>query len=227
MPRVANNSYKVNDVLEQVIELGTIADGVVVPISTSNALNVDLDSVNGVTLNLGNTTQSNSLPVTIAADDILSVSSNISAVSDTAKTADATTATAFQVGMYGWDGSNWHRVVTTGSGNLKAETFLEQHKGSQGNISNNVTHAAGDVSSPVTTNCSTIVTLLGNTTDTSNSIIPQASADNSNWYSLDFEIFPQENGDIFGNIESVALNYFRVQYPGAGTTTLTALHNAH
>lgn len=276
MPRISNNTFKVNDALEQVIELGAIASGVSIPVSidTSNALNTNLLSVNGSTLNLGNNNQTGSLPVTIASDDVLtcnianfnannlnvnsniayvsgspltlgqknatssvpvvlasdvmpSVSSNIAYVDDTAKTNNSTTDKAFQVGMYGWDGSNWSRVNTSGSGNLKAEIMLEYHNGSQGNLSSNQSHVADDVTLTINPITSTLITVMGNTTDTSNGVIPQASADDMNWYNMDFEMFPQPNGDLFGNIEATAVNYFRMKFQGTGTTTLTALFNNH
>ena len=241
MPRISNNTFKVNDVLEQVIEVGSVASGLSIPVSidTSNALNINLLSVNGSTLNLGNNVQSSSIPVTIASDDVLTcnianfnannlnVISNIAYVDDTAKINDSTTAKALQVGMYGWDGSNWHRVNTTGSGNLKAEIFLENHNGSQGNLSSNQSHVPDDVSLTINPITSTLITVMGNTTDTSNGVIPQVSADDMNWYNMDFEIWPQPNGDLFNNIEATAVNYFRMKYQGAGTTTLTALYNNH
>ena len=195
MPRISNSTFKVNDELQQQMEISAIANGL-------------------------------SIPITV--NDALSVSSNIVGVDDSAKTSLSTTASALQTGIYGWDGSNWRQVNVSNGGNVKVESELENHQGSQGNLANADAYTNGSNSVAIDVSNKTLLTLFGNLSDTSNGVQPQISADGINYYDIDYEVYPKfENGDFFQNIDNVAVNHFRLKYNGAGTATATLLTNNH
>ena len=195
MPRISNSTFKVNDDLQQQMEISSIADGL-------------------------------SIPITVI--DALSVSSNIVGVDDSAKTSLSTTASALQTGIYGWDGTNWRQVNVSNGGNVKVESELENHQGSQGNLANADVYTNGSNSVAIDVSNKTLLTLFGNLSDTSNGVQPQISADGITYYDLDYEIYPKfDTGDFFQNIDNVAVNHFRLKYNGAGTATATLLTNNH
>ena len=56
MSRISNSTFKVNESLEQMMELSAVKSGVTVPISTSSELDVNLTQVAGSAVALGETT---------------------------------------------------------------------------------------------------------------------------------------------------------------------------
>jgi len=298
MPRISNQSFKVNDALQQQVELSAVDAGVTIPISTSFPLDVtsnlaevhgevitlgqktsakslpvtlpsdqaglnvtaNISEINGAPISLGQKNKANSLPVTLASDedtlninisevglgtisldqkvtsksfpvviasDQSAVGSNIYYVDDNAKINDAETTKALQVGMYGWNGSKWQQANVNSAGNLKVESEIEQHSGFQGNLASSSSYSNGSNSAVINVSNKTLLTLFGDKTDTSNAVQPQISADNTNWFDLDYEIYPKFNGDFFQNIDNIAVNYFRLKFTGAGTATATLLSNNH
>lgn len=194
--------------------------------SDEDTVNINIESVSQTSLDFGQEPMVSSLPVVIASDQT-AVASNIYHVDDNAKISTATTASAFQVGAYGWDGSNWRQLNASTGGNLKVESELENHSGSEGNLANSDAYTDGSNSAVIDTSNHTLLTLFGDKTDTSNSIQPQVSADNTNWYNTDFQVYTDSGGNFYQNIDNVAVNYFRLKFTGAGTATATLLHNNH
>ena len=162
MSRISNSSFKVNSNLEQMMELSAVKAGVTVPISTASELDMNLTKVNGTAISLGETTASASLPVVLPNDVVASVS--LDEIGTDAKGSDTTLATAVQVGNYGWDGSNWRQMNVTSGGNIKVESELEDHQGSQGNLENAGSVVDGDTSTAIDTSNHTLLTCFGNTT---------------------------------------------------------------
>lgn len=194
--------------------------------SDEDTLNINIESVSQTSLDFGQEPMVSSLPVVVASDQT-AVASNIYYVDDNAKINSATTSSAFQVGNYGWDGSNWRQMNVSSGGNLKVESELEDHQGSEGNLANSLAYTDGDTSTAIDVSNHTLLTVFGDKTDTSNSIQPQVSADNSNWYNIDFQLYPDTGGNFFNNLNDIAINYFRLKFTGAGTCTATLLHNNH
>tara|TARA_S200002703_G_scaffold156199_2_gene161373 strand:- start:1674 stop:2351 length:678 start_codon:yes stop_codon:yes gene_type:complete len=225
MSRISNSTFKVNESLEQMMELSAVKSGVTVPISTSSELDVNLTQVAGSAVALGETTASASIPVVLANDVEASVS--LDAIGASAKGADSTLASALQVGTYGWDGSNWRQMNVSNGGNLKVESELEDHAGSQGNLENAGEVVDGDTSTAIDTSNHTLLTCFGNTTDTANAITPQISADGTNYYPLDFDIYPNADGDFYQSFPNITVNNFRLKFNGTATVTATLLHNNH
>ena len=225
MSRISNSSFKVNSNLEQMMELSAVKAGVTVPISTASELDMNLTKVNGTAISLGETTASASLPVVLPNDVEASVS--LDAIGTNAKGSDTTLATALQVGNYGWDGSNWRQMNVSNGGILKVESELEDHQGSQGNLENASSVVDGDTSTAIDTSNHTLLTCFGNTTDTENPITPQISADGTNYYPLDFDIYPNADGDFYQSFPNITVNNFRLKFNGTATITATLLHNNH
>ena len=127
MPRISNSTFKVNDDLQQQMEISAIANGLSIPITVNSAL---------------------------------SVTSNIVGVDDSAKTSLSTTASALQTGIYGWDGSNWRQVNVSNGGNVKVESELEAHSGSQGNLANADSYTNASNSVAIDVSNKTLLTCL-------------------------------------------------------------------
>jgi hypothetical protein len=225
MSRISNNTFKVNSSLEQMTEISAVKAGVTFPISSGATLDQNLKEVNGSTISLGSTTSANSLPVVIASDqgsvavsDSTAQASLSTIAGDTTSLdskitsgSDATLASAQQAGIYGYDGSAWRRVAVNSTGHVKIEAELEAHSGSQGNLSNASSVVSGDVSTAITPTTHTLLTVFGNTTGTAG-IIPQISADGTNYYPGGFEIYPDSNGDFFQSFSDISANNFRLKY---------------
>jgi len=186
---------------------------------------MNLTKVNGTAISLGETTASASLPVVLPNDVVASVS--LDEIGTNAKGSDTTLATALQVGNYGWDGSNWRQMNVSNGGILKVESELEDHQGSQGNLENASSVVDGDTSTAIDTSNHTLLTCFGNTTDTTNPITPQISADGTNYYPLDFDIYPNADGDFFQSFANITVNNFRLKFNGTATVTATLLQNNH
>ena len=255
MPRISSNSFAVNSSLQQEIELSGVATGVTVPISSSGDLGVDLLKVGGATFDLGQESKAGSIPVTLATDEdaintnIQSVSgisldfgqelmaaslpvviaSDQSSVAVTPPTGNnATLSTIQEVGIFGNDGSTYRRVNVSSAGNLKVESELEEHKGTFGNFSNGQSVVSGDNSTSVSVTNATLLTIMGNTTDTANGIVIQVSPDGgSNYYDMDFEIFPKSTGDFVHVLADICVENIRLKYQGSATVTATLLFNNH
>ena len=93
--------------------------------------------------------------------------------------------------------------------------------GSQGNLNNSSGVVSGNNSTAVNVNAA-VHNIFGNTTDTANDINIQVSEDNSNYYDVDFSIFPQMSGNFQSTLEAPA-KYIRLKYNGTATVTATVL----
>jgi len=183
-------------------------------------LGVDLTQVGGQSIALGETDMTSCIPVVIA-DDQTSVSVTPAVANNT------TLASAQEVAAFGHDGANYRRLNCSTGGNLKVETELENHSGSEGNLDNGSSVLAGDVSLSIDTSNKTLLTVFGNTTDTNNGIIPQISANGSAYYAAGYEIWPDSNGDFYQNFPNISVNNFRLKYQGTATVVATLLSNNH
>lgn len=239
MSRISNNSFKVNSALEQMTEISAVKAGVVFPISTSATLDQNLTEVGGVAITLGTKASATSLPVVIASDQsTLGVSDTVAQGSlatiagdttslDTKITtgADATLATAQQAGIYGWNGSAWKQVAVSATGAVNTVGTTSAHSGSQGNLENASSVTTGDVSTAISMTDKLNFTCFGNTTGTAG-IIPQVSADGTNYYPASFSIFPDSSGDFFQKFDNTCVNNFRLKFQDTATVTATVLSNA-
>ena len=182
MPRVSSNSFAVNASLQQEIELSSVKAGVTVPISSTGDLGVDLVKVGNAAIDLGQETASGSIPVVLASDDTVNInidqvgsvsvdlgqelstssfpvviSSDQSAVAVTPATGNNSTLASIQeVGIFGHDSTDYRRLNCSNGGNLKVETELDNHQGSQGNLDNGTAVLSGDDSTAIDTSNHTL-----------------------------------------------------------------------
>ena len=239
MSRISNNSFKVNSALEQMTELSAVKAGVTVPISAASALDQNLTQVGGAAISLGAKASSASLPIVIASDQAtLGVSDTVAQGSlstiagDTTsldtkitKGADTTLATAQQAGIYGWNSSAWKQVAVNASGAVNTVGVTSTHSGSQGNLENASSVASGDTSTAISMTDKLNFTVFGSTTGSAG-IIPQVSADGSNYYPAGYLIFPDVDGNFFQKFENTCANNFRLKFQDTATVTATVLSNA-
>jgi len=209
------------------ISLGQQTKGSCLPVVMASDVDagVDLNKVGGTAVSLGETTAASSIPVVLASDKDVGV--KLETIEATAKGSDSTLSTALQAGIYGYDGSNWRQVNVSTGGNLKVENELENHSGSQGNLENAGSVTSGDVSTAIDVSNSTLVTIFGNTNDTANPIDIQVSANGSNYYPMNFQIYPDGSGNFFESINDICVNNIRLKFNGTATVTATLLHNNH
>lgn len=247
MSRISNSSFKVNSDLQQEIEISSVAGGVTLPVSLSasqlnttanvayvggtaislgskagsaslpvvvasdQVLNVDLDSVAGSALALGSTVSGSSIPVVIASDQIVNVD------------LDAINGSTLNIGQ---QLKNASIPVTLASNEEALAITKETNAGSHGNMDNSSSVFTNDVSTKITVDKKSNITIFGETTDTTNGIKVQVSADDTNYYDMSFQIWPNSSGDFFEKINGVAVNYIRLEYQGNATVTATCLSSA-
>lgn len=93
--------------------------------------------------------------------------------------------------------------------------------GSQGNLNSGSSVSNGSVSTAVNVNAG-VHTIMGNTTDVANDIEIEISEDNSNYYPMDFSIFPPASGNFQTTVDSPT-KYLRLKYKGTATVTATVM----
>jgi hypothetical protein len=93
--------------------------------------------------------------------------------------------------------------------------------GSQGNLNSSSSVTSGSTSTAVNVNAG-VHTIVGNTTDTSNDIEIQISEDNTNYYPMNYSIFPPSSGNFQATVDSPT-KYLRLKYNGTATVTATVM----
>ncbi len=115
-------------------------------------------------------------------------------------------------------------VVASDQSSIPVTFSSGTHGGSQANLFSASSVVSGDTSSVITTTSSIKINIFGNTTDTTNQIEVEMSADNTNWYPVGFGIFPDGSGN-FAEFFDRPSNYWRIKVNGTATITATLLHN--
>lgn len=121
------------------------------------------------------------------------------------------TNASLQIGGVDVSASNKVPVSLTGGG----------VSGTQANLNNASSVVSGDTSTAVNVNAS-VHNIMGSTTNTADDIEIQVSEDNTNYYPVDFTIFPPMSGNFQQTVECPA-KYLRLKYNGSGTVTATVL----
>lgn len=250
MSRISSHSFKVNANQEQIVDVGTFTANVTVEQPDHDKLNTnanvqqgDIDVGSGNKLYVQSNTASDFLvdanvqqgdldvsgsnklhTQSTLADDFL-VNANVqqgdSDVSISNKLhAQSTSADDFlvnanlQVGDS--DVSNTNRVPVNATHDVQ---------GSQGNMNSSSAVISGDFSTAIDVAESKSQAIYGNTTDTINSIDIQVSADNTNYYPINFQIYPDSSsGDFYQKLDNNAVKYIRLKYNGTATVTATLTH---
>jgi hypothetical protein len=113
------------------------------------------------------------------------------------------------------------------TGTVSSTPSYRQAQGSQGNMNNASAVTPVSTSNVIDISTAECVMIFGNTTDATNSIIVQLSADNTNWYEYQARIYPNFSDasspyDFQLTLQSVAANYVRLSYATYTSATVTA-----
>ena len=93
--------------------------------------------------------------------------------------------------------------------------------GSNANLSNAQSVTSGTFSNAVNVNAR-VHNIMGTTTDTANDIEIQLSEDNTNYFKVDYTIFPDSSGNFQQTLDAPA-KYLKLKYKGTATVTATVL----
>jgi hypothetical protein len=113
------------------------------------------------------------------------------------------------------------------TGTVTTTASYRQAVGTHGNMDNASAVTGASVSSVIDISTAECVMIFGKTTDATNSIILQLSADNTNWYEYQARIYPNFSDtsspyDFQITLQCVAANYVRLSYATYTSATVTA-----
>ncbi len=255
MSRIASQSFAVNSNLEQKIDIAAVsAGGIPISgtadvnivsdsaglatssnqtslLSGQSTTNSTLSTISGAVATASNQTTANT---SLASIDTEAQAIDASLTSLNAKVSQGYDAQVSsggsglqQVLLYGRDsGGNLDALLVDGSGKLEVSSAAgsSNHNGSQANLMSNVSASNGTNSNVITTLSSNNVNIFGNTTGTGG-IKVQVSVDNSNFYSVGYNAFPNSAGDFQVSFSGVPSNYWRIQATETATITATLVHS--
>jgi len=251
MSRISNNSFAVNSNLEQKIDIAAVsAAGIPITgtvnvdvvsntaalatsanqsslLSGQSTTNSTLSTISGAVATSANQTTANTSLASIDTEAQAIDASLTSLNAKISQGSDAALTSAQQVLLYARDsGGGLDALQVNGSGELKVTTAggSSSHNGSQGNLMNAVSASNGTLSNVITTTSSNSVNIFGSTTGTGG-ITVEISADNSNFYSVGFSLFPDSNGQFASSFPNTISNYWRIKATETATITATLLHN--
>lgn len=251
MSRVSSRTFAVNADLQQQIEVKSVSLGIGqsmpvncgthddlncnanvqqgdADVSSSNKLHVqstaagDFKADANMQQGDADVSVSNKLHCQSSAADDFAVNANVqqgdSDVSSTNKLhvqsdsrSNFSTNASLQIGGVDVSASNKVPVSLSGGG----------VSGSQANLCNAQSVASASTSTAVNVNAGTH-TIVGNTTDTMNDIIVEISEDNTNYYPMNFTIYPPMSGSFQTTVDTPT-KYLRLKFNGAATVTATVM----
>ena len=250
MSRISSRSFAVNSDLEQKIEVSSISlsggDSMTVSQATHDNLNcnaniqqgdADVSSSNKLYVQ-NNTAGDFKADANIQQGDAdVSVSNKLHCQSTAA---DAFLVNAnVQQGDADVSGSNKLHVQSDARANFAVNATMQVGgtdvsgsnkvpvelstgvSGTQANLNSASSVSNGTFSTAVNVNAR-VHNIFGNTTDTTNDIEIHVSEDNTNYYPLDYSIFPPSSGNFQQTVDAPA-KYLKLKYLGTATVTATVL----
>jgi hypothetical protein len=98
-------------------------------------------------------------------------------------------------------------------------------QGSQGNLNSASSVTSGTTSTAIDVAESKSQAIYGETTDLINSIDIEVSADNTNYYPINYSIYPDSStGNFYQKLDNNPVKYIRLKYNGTATVTATLTH---
>jgi len=228
MSRISSRSFAVNASQQQIVEVGSIGEEVEIDVVQSDRdmlkcdaslqlAGADVDDTNQVPVkNTNASDMETNANLRVDGNDVddtnrVPCQSNLQIngvdVDDTDRVPCKST---LQIGGVDVSGSNKVPVTLTGG-----------VSGSQANLNNATVVVVGDTSTAVNVN-SDRHNIFGNTSNTSDQIDIQMSADNTNWYTVGYGIYPDSSGDFQQTLET-PIQYIRLKYNGGATVTATVI----
>ena len=229
MSRISSRSFAVNSSQQQIVEVGAIDSSVNVEVQQSDRslLNcqaslqlagVDVDSTNQVPV-------VNTNPSDMETNSNLRI--NTSDVDDTNR---VPCKSDLQIG--GTDVDDTTRVpckstlqiggVDVSGSNKVPVTLTSGVSGSEANLSDASSVISGDTSTAVNVD-SDKHNIFGNSTDSTNAINVEISADDTAWYNMGIDIFPDSGDGDFQLSLDMPIQYIRLKYGGTATVTATVI----
>jgi len=240
MSRIANNSFKVNSALEQIVE---ISNASAIPVSEDS----DIVKWGGVATSLGAKASTASVPVVLASDqatlpvsiteadvDLVKVGGTSVTLGQKASSASLPivissdqSAVETDVAKFGGTSVTIGQKaksasipVTLASDEDSLTVITSAGTNASTAVSSSQVAGAGDFSTTsADVSQKTNVTIAGDGNNTSNAIEIHVSIDGTNFISTGFNMFPDSNGNFFYNLGKVALSKVKLKYTGAGTYT--------
>ena len=227
MSRISSRSFAVNSSQQQIVELGSIGEVEIDVVQSDRSLlncnasiqlaGTDIDDLNPLyVINTSAANMETNSNLRIAAADVddgnrVPCQSNLQIggvdVDDTDRVPCIAT---LQIG--GVDVSGANKVPVTLSGGVS---------GSEANLDNGSSVIADDNSSAVNVN-SDKHNIFGNSTDTTNAIEVEISANGTDYYNMGIDIFPNGSGDFQLSLD-MPIQYIRLRYTGTATVTATVI----
>jgi hypothetical protein len=213
MSRISSSSFKVNSNLEQICEIANAS----LPINDTNII-AELQNIDGTMQNVESACNNTDSSVQTLDATCQSIDSSVQSVDSTLQGTLNVSDVAAQADLTLLAGtvSGGRLLVTTGA--------TAANSGSHGNMDLASVVIVGDNSTAIAVTAATNISLFGNHTGNSE-IEVYVSADDIDYYQLDYGVYPNSSGDFFQKINGVAVNYIRLTYTGGGTVTATCLFN--
>jgi hypothetical protein len=228
MSRISSRSFAVNASQQQIVEVGSIGEEVEIDVVQSDRTLLNCQA----SLQLAGSDISDTNPLYVINTDAANMETNSNLRINAADVDDTNRVPCqsnLQIG--GVDVGDADRVpcksnlqiggVDVSGSNKVPVTLSGGVSGSQANLNNATVVVVGDTSTAVNVN-SDKHNIFGNTSNTSDQIDIQVSADNTNWYVVGYGIYPDSSGDFQQTLET-PIQYIRLKYTGGATVTATVI----
>ena len=228
MSRISSRSFAVNASQQQIVEVGSIGEVEIDVVQSDRTLlncqaslqlaGSDIDDTNPlyvINTDAANMETNSNLRINAAdVDDTNRVpcQSNLQVLGvDVDDTDRLPVKSTLQIGGVDVSGSNKVPVTLTGG-----------VSGSEANLASSSSVISGDTSTSVNVN-SDKHNIFGNSTDSTNPINVQISANDSDWYSMGIDIFPDSGDGDFQLSLDMPIQYIRLKFTGAASVTATVI----
>ncbi len=229
MSRISSRSFAVNSNQQQIVELGSIGEEVEIDVVQDDRTLLNCQA--SIQLAGSDIDDTNQVPVKNGTASDLECNANIkvdgSDVDDTNRVPCQSNLqingvdvgdsdrvpckSTLQIGGVDVSGSNKVPVTLTGG-----------VSGSEANLASSSSVISGDTSTAVNVD-SDKHNIFGNSTDSTNAINVQISANNSDWYSMGIDIFPDSGDGDFQLSLDMPIQYLRLKFGGTATVTATVI----
>jgi len=228
MSRISSRSFAVNSNQQQIVELGSIGE---VEIDVVQSDRTQLNCNASIQLAGVDIDDTNQVPVINTNASDMETNSNLRVnAADVDDTNRVPTQSNLQIG--GVDVDDTDRVpckstlqiggVDVSGSNKVPVTLTGGVSGSEANLASASSVISGDTSTAVNVN-SDKHNIFGNSTDSTNAINVQISANNSDWYSMGIDIFPDSGDGDFQLSLDMPIQYIRLKFGGTATVTATVI----
>jgi hypothetical protein len=229
MSRISSRSFAVNASQQQIVEVGSIGEEVEIDVVQSDRTLLNCQA----SLQLAGSDISDTNPLYVINTDSANMETNSNLRINAADVDDTNRVPCqsnLQIG--GVDVGDADRVpckstlqiggVDVSGSNKVPVTLTGGVSGSEANLASALSVISGDTSSAVNVN-SDKHNIFGNSTDSTNAINVQISANNTDWYSMGIDIFPDSGDGDFQLSLDMPIQYIRLKFTGTATVIATVI----